>query len=111
MKVDIQRLGSVTVLTPRGAITLEESEKFAHLLEEQRLRTNGRFVLEFSQVPVVDSRAIEILWDHADRLRTNGQPAKLAAVSELCREIFELTGITAHLDLFDSAESAVRSFI
>lgn len=111
MKVDIQKLGSVTVLSPRGAISQEESEKLEQLLEEHRNRTNGRLVLEWSQVPVVDSRAVEVLWDYADRQRATGQTAKIAAVPELCREIFELTGVAGSLDLYDSAESAVRSFI
>lgn len=111
MKVDIQKLGSVTVLAPRGAISQEESEHFERLLEEHRNRTNGRMVLEFSQVPVVDSRAVEVLWDFADRQRATGQTAKLAAVTELCREIFELTGVSQQLDLYDSSESAIRSFI
>lgn len=111
MKVDIQKLGSITVLSPRGAISQDESEKFERLLEEHRNRTNGRLVLEMSQVPVMDSRAVEVLWDFADRQRAAGQAAKLAAIPELCREIFELTGVAQHLDLYDSSESAVRSFI
>lgn len=111
MKVDIQKLGSVTVLSPRGAVTHDESEKFEQLLEDHRNRTNGRMVLELSQVPVMDGRAVEALWDFADRQRSAGQTAKLAAVTELCREILELTGVAQYLDMYDSSESAVRSFI
>jgi anti-anti-sigma factor len=111
MKIDLQKLGSVTVLSPRGAITQDEAERFEQLLEHHRGRTNGRLVLEFSQVPVMDSRAVEVLWDFADRQRAAGLAAKLAAVTELCREIFELTGVAQQLDLYDSSESAVRSFI
>jgi anti-anti-sigma factor len=111
VKVDIQKLGSVTILAPRGAVTLDESEKFEQLLEDHRTRTNGRLVLELSQVPVLDSRAVEVLWDFADRQRSAGQAAKTAAVTELCREILELTGVAPHLDMYDSSESAVRSFI
>lgn len=111
MKLDIQKLGSVTVMSPRGAISQEDAEKFEQLLEEHRNRTNGRLVLEMSQVPLMDSRAIEVLWDYADRQQAAGQTAKLAAVPELCREIFELTGVAGQLDLYDSSESAVRSFI
>ncbi len=111
MKMDVQRMGSVTVLSPRSAIAQAEIEDFVRLVEEHREKTHGRFVLEFSQVPFVDSRGLEALWDLADRQRESGQTTKVAAVPELCREILELTGITSHLDLFDCAESAVRSFI
>ena len=68
-------------------------------------------VLEFSQVSYLDSRGLEALWELVDRQREASQTTKLAAVPELCREIFELTGMAEHLDLFDSPESAVRSFM
>lgn len=111
MKIDVQRLGSVTVVSPRAAISQGEVDEFTTLLEQYRHKSNGRLVLEFSQVPFVDSRAVEVLWDFADRQHETGQTTKLAAVPELCREIFELTGVAPQLDLFDSAESAVRSFL
>jgi anti-anti-sigma factor len=111
MKVDVQKMGSITVVSPRSAITQGEVDEFAALAEDYRHKTHGRMVLEFSQVPFLDSRGIEVLWDLADRQRESGQTTKLAAVQELCREIFELTGISPHLDMFDSAESAVRSFL
>ncbi len=111
MKIDVQKMGSVMVLSPRAAIAGGEVDEFAHILEDYRRKTNGRVVVECSQIPFLDSRGIEALWDLADRQRKSGQTAKLAAVPELCREIFELTGISPHLDLFDSAESAVRSFL
>ena len=68
-------------------------------------------VLEFSQVPFMDSRGLETLLDLADRQQESGLTTKVAGVPELCREIFELTGVSQRLDLFDSAESAVRSFL
>ena len=111
MKIDAQRMGSITVLSPRGAITQDDVEEFANCIEDYRRKTNGRMVLDFSQVPFMDSRGIETLWDMADSQREAGQTTKIATVPEVCREIFELTGIAEQLDLFDSPESAVRSFL
>ncbi len=111
MKIDNHRMGSVTILSPRGAIAQDDVDAFAHCVEEHRNQTNGRMVLDCSQVSFVDSRGVEVLWDLADRQREAGQTVKLAAVPELFREILELTGIAGHLDLFDSPESAVRSFL
>ena len=59
----------------------------------------------------LDSLGLEALWDLSDRQRENGQTVKLAGVGELCREIFELTGMSGKLDMFDTAENAVRSFL
>jgi anti-sigma B factor antagonist len=111
MKIDLQRMGSITVLSPRAAIAQGEVEEFARIVEDYRQKTNGRFVLEFSQVPFMDSKGLETLLDLVDRQQQTGQAIKVAAVPELCREIFELTGVAPRLDLFDTAESAVRSFL
>ena len=111
MKINTNRIGSVTVLNPHGAIAQDDVEEFSQLIEECRQKSNGRFVIEFSDVSFLDSRGLEALWDLADRQRESGQTAKLSGVPELCREIFELTDMSKHLDLFDTAENAVRSFL
>lgn len=111
MKLDVSKLGSVTVLTPRGPLTQGDAEDFAGSAEETRVRTNGRLVLDLAQVPYLDSRGVEVLMDLADRQLDGGQTMRVAACPELCREILELTGVAGMLDLFDTPESAVRSFL
>ncbi len=111
MKIDVGKLGSVTVLTPRGPLTQVDAEDFQTAAEDARVRTNGRLVLDLAQVPYLDSRGVEVLWDLADRQHAGGQTMRVAACPELCREIFELTGVAAVLDVFDTPESAVRSFL
>lgn len=111
MKFDISKLGSVTVLTPLSAISGAEVDDFAQFVDEHRRKSNGRLVLDLSQVSFLDSRGVEAVWDFADTQRENGRSAKIASVPELCREIFDLTGVIEHLDLFDVSESAVKSFL
>lgn len=111
MKIDVHQMGSVTVLSPHGAIAQDEVDSFAQVLEDRRCRSSGRLVLDFANVAFLDSRGVEAVWDFADRQREGGQTTKLAAVPELCREILELTRLAEHLDIFDACESAVRSFV
>lgn len=111
MKLDVQRMGSVLVLSPRGAVAQEDVEIFAAAVAEHRKRTNGRMVLELSEVPYMDSQGIEALWDFADCQREAGQSTRVAGAGELCREIMEITGLAEQLDFYNNAESAVRSFL
>jgi anti-anti-sigma factor len=104
-------MGSILVLAPRSSISQGDVGHFMEAVEEHRTTSNGRMVLDFAQVPFLDSRGVEALWDLADRQREAGRTTKIAAVPELCREILELTGVVEQLDLYDSAESAVRSFL
>ena len=111
MKIDVHRMGSVTVVSPRGAVAQDDVDEFAATVENVRQKTHGRLVIELSQVPYFDSRGVEVLWDLADQQREAGQAMRVAAVPALCREIFELTLISDRLDLYDSPESAVRSLL
>jgi anti-anti-sigma factor len=111
MKIDVHRMGSVTVVSPRGAIAQDDVDEFEATTENARKKTNGRIVIDLSQVPYFDSRGVEVLWDLTDRQREAGHTMRVAAAPELCREILELTRISEHLDLFDSPESAVRSLL
>lgn len=111
MKIDVQQMGSVTVLSPHGAIAQDEVDSFVKALEDRRSRTSGRLVLDFSNVAFLDSRGIEAVWDFADQQCEGGHTTKVAAVPELCREILELTKLAENLDIFDTCESAVRSFV
>jgi len=111
MKIDVHQMGSVTVVSPSGAIAQDDVDDFARVLEERRCSTNGRLLIDFGDVSFLDSRAVEAIWDFADQQHESGHIAKLAAVQELCREILELTSVSEQLDIFDSCESAVRSFV
>ena len=111
MKIEIREMGSVTVLSPKSAIAQDDVTDFVHVLEEQQQKTNGRMVLDFGNVAFLDSCGVEAVWDFSDQQQQSGQTAKLAAVPELCREILELTGIGEQLDIYDSCESAVRSYV
>ena len=111
MKIETTQMGSVLVLTPQGAVAQDDVDEFACLMEDHRRKTNGRLVLDMTQVSFLDSRGVEAIWDFADHQHESGQTTKLAAVPELCREILELTGVGSQVDIFDSCESAVRSFV
>ena len=111
MKVDVHRMGSVSVISPRGAIAQDDVVTFAHHVEDQRVKSNGRMVLDLSQVAYIDSLGLNTLLDLCDRQRDAGQTMRVAAVQELCREILELTQVSDGLDIFDTTENAVRSFL
>jgi len=111
VKIDRLKVGSVSVIAPHGAITQTETEELSAIIETTRPPAAGRVVLDMGDVPFADSRALETLWDFADRQRTAGQAAKLAAVADTFREILDLTDLLGEFEIFDSVDSAVRSFL
>ncbi|HSW47084.1 MAG TPA: STAS domain-containing protein [Phycisphaerae bacterium] len=111
MKIDRLRVGSVGVVAPHGAITQAEADELVAAIESTRQSAAGRIVLDMSDVPYADSRILETMLDFADRQRSDGQAAKLAGLTETCREILDLTELLGEFEVFDSVDSAVRSFL
>ena len=59
----------------------------------------------------MDSVALEALLAASDVLQGCAASLKLASVTATCREVFELTGLSARLCLFNDVQDAVKSFL
>ncbi len=76
--------------------------------ELERARKN--IVLDFSRVPFIDSFGVgEILASYISTQNIGGR-FKLACVSPKIRVIFKVTKLEDVLEIFDSVDSALRSF-
>lgn len=111
MKIERTRVGSVDVIAPLGAVSQSDADELAAAVDAALQSAAGRMVLDVSKVPYVDSKCLEMLLDLADRQRAAGQTVKLAGLTDTCREILDLTDLLGEFELFDSVDSAVRSFL
>jgi anti-anti-sigma factor len=111
MKVERQKMGTVEVQKPIGTMTEDEAAQFFTELRERLSSPNPRVVIAMSEVPYLDSFAIEGFLDAADELADRASRLKLASVTSTCREIFELTGVASRFKFFNDVQDAVRSFL
>jgi stage II sporulation protein AA (anti-sigma F factor antagonist) len=111
MKITEQRQGAVLVLKPDGALVEQECASFKAKLAEATGASLGRFVLDLSAVPFVDSRGLEALVEATEELGKSGQALRLCAVNKTIREVFDLTDLTNLFEHFEDANTAVRSFL
>lgn len=111
MKIEHQRVGSVDVLKPVGALVEDDSEQFGRMLMTRLRVPNPRVVLAMSEVAYMDSAALELLLDGADEAVDRAVSLKMADVPATCREILELTGLTGRFQIFEDVEDAVRSYL
>jgi anti-anti-sigma factor len=111
MKIDSQRIGTVDVITPLGALADEDGGLFIESVKTRLEAPNPRLVLSLQEVPYFDSQTIETLVDAASDLEQRGGRLRLASVTQTCREVLELTGQAERFEFFDSVQDAVRSFL
>lgn len=111
MKIEHQRVGTVDVVTPVGALADDDAEDFCQRLRERLKSANVRVVLSLQEVPYMDSIALEGLVATTSELAERGAVLKLANVSPTCREILQLTGLAGRFRFFGDVHDAVKSFL
>jgi len=110
MKIDTQSHGTVAVVTPHAPLAGDEVEQFRNALSLAIDQRGGRVVLNMGDVPYLDSRGIEALLELCTAQPVAGERPRLAALTETCREALDLTDVLASLAVFDTVDSAIRSF-
>ncbi len=111
MKIEQQKIGTVDIFTPVGALVDQDVEAFIHQLSHQINTGNPRMVLSMQNVPYMDSAALEGFLDLSQCMKQQAVEMKLAQVTQTCREIFELTGLSNQFRFFEDIQDAVKSFL
>ncbi len=111
MQIQEQRQGAVIVLKPIGPLTGTDADTFRARVSQVQEQSMGRFVVDASAVPFIDSRGLETLADLHDELARSGQSIKLCGANETLREVLDLTEATAFVEQYADAGDAVRSFL
>jgi anti-anti-sigma factor len=111
MRIHEQRQGAVVVLKPEGALVEEHAAVFKQRVQQAIGSSLGRFVVDMSGVPFVDSKGLEVLVEMTEEMGKTGQALRLCASNKTVREVMELTDLTSAFDHFEDATTAVRSFL
>lgn len=111
MDIVDQRHGAVTVLRPVGPLLGPDCHQLLERVRGAISASLGRFVLDASAMPFVDSDGLEALADISDELAETGQPLRLCGVGETLREVFELTELTELFEYYADVGDATRSFL
>ena len=111
MEIDQQRQGAVTVLRPKGPLVADDAEEFKAALGQAFNDSLGRFVVDASAVPFVDSRGLEVLVESAGDLSHSGRSLKLCGVGDTLREVLDLTGLDSLFELYEDVNAGSRSFL
>ena len=68
-------------------------------------------MIDFRNVPLIDSKGLEFLLDLANRLRESGGSLRIANVNELCKEILAITELDQVIAVYEDLDGAGRSFL
>ena len=102
--------GAVELLAPEVALNHENAEHLYRAIAERVFAGQPMVVLDMSNVPLVDSAGLEMLLDIQQTLRESAGVLKLSGLSQLCQDIFRVTGLAERFETFSDTKAAIRSF-
>ena len=103
--------GAVEVVTPEIAVTQENAEHLLTAITEKSFAGQPMVVLDMVNVPLIDSAGLETLLDIQQHLRESAGVLKIASLTQLCEDVFRVTGLADRFETYQDVNSAVRSFV
>jgi anti-anti-sigma factor len=106
MKIKSTIDDSIAVIEIEGSLSSEEKMSFEKELGAFAER-QFHVILELSKVSFIDSSSIGTIVKYYTTYRKIGRYLLLANISKQIFEVFNLTGITRQIQLFDSTKEAI----
>lgn len=103
--------GAIEVLSPQVPLNHETAEHLLNAVSTKKFVGQPLVVLDLKEVPLVDSAGLEALLDVQQHLRGSAGMLKLCNLSQLCEDIFRVTGLAERFEMYSDTKEAVRSFV
>jgi anti-anti-sigma factor len=105
-----EKQGAVGVVRPKGPLEASHCDEFKRIVMQGLGVGRPMLVVDFHDVPLVDSVGLETLVELRDSLELKGGAVKFAAVNPLCSDILRVTGVGNKFEQHALVRSAVGSF-
>ncbi len=103
--------GAVDLIAPAVALNHENAEQLYAAFAEKSFAGQPMIVFDMSNVPLIDSAGLETLLDIQQKLRESAGSIKLAGLSQLCEDVFRITGLAERFETFAETKAAIGSFV
>ena len=111
MDIEIRTLGSLKLLKINGRITLGAGvDRLRETLEDLLAAGSNRWVLDVSDVGMIDSSGIGLLVRYLTNAKQQGGSLKLLNPTKFAVQSLKMIGILNLFEVFDDQEAAVASF-
>lgn len=110
MQITAESYGHAVILNCKGELTVDSLDALKkavdHQLQEEDIRD---VVLNFEEVPLVDSAALEYLLELQEKLAERLGQIKLARLDENLSKIMEITRLASAFDRYEDLSDAVKT--
>ena len=111
MKIEQSQQGTVTVLTPVGALVDSDREQLEEVMDDHIGKGRVKIIIDMNSVPFVESEGLEMLLDASERAISKGGGVRITNPSEIVRDILLATRLASKIELHDDPADARRSLL
>src|ERR1700687_4123736 len=111
MEITVRRLSKVQIIQLRGPIRLGDAvDTFRRALDDAFAAGDVRLVINYAEVPMIDSSAIGVLMKALTSAKQKGGDLRLVNPSKFVTQTLRLIGVLNLFSIFENEDQAVASF-
>jgi anti-anti-sigma factor len=110
MKIDVQDAGEIKVVRFEGKLDTNTTPEAELRLGEAMDQGASKILIDFEDLDFVSSAGLRILLATAKKLGARGGALRVCSLNETVRDIFDMSGFSTLLRVFDSAQDALADF-
>ena len=110
MQITAESYGHAVILSCEGELTVDSLDALKRVVDHQLQEEDIRdVVLNFEEVPLVDSAALEYLLELQEKLAERLGQIKLAKLDENLSKIMEITRMASAFDQYEDLSDAIKT--
>lgn len=105
-----REVDSIPIIDIIGEVDLYNTKELKDLIDQLIKEGKYQIIINLEKVPFMDSSGIGTLVTSMYRLKKYHGNLKILKVVGSVAKVFKMTGMDAHLEIFENEEEAVKSF-
>jgi anti-anti-sigma factor len=110
MKIDTRDKGDVKVVRVEGKLDTNTTPEAERRLGEALEQGASKILVDFEDLDFVSSAGLRILLATAKKLGARGGALRVCSLNETVRDIFDISGFSTLLRVFDNEQDALADF-
>jgi len=111
MKIEQSQQGTVTVITPIGALVDDDRVQLAGLIEKHIQHGKVKIIIDMNAVPFIESEGLEMLLDSCESAAAASGGIRIANPSETVADILKATRLCNFVEVHADLAGARRSLL
>jgi len=109
MEIQKRKEDKAMVVTVSGRMDAVTASDFESALGDLMAQGNKRFVIDFTDLDYISSAGLRSILAAAKKLKGMDGKLSLACLQEVVREVFDISGFSAIIPIYDSVETALEA--